>query len=188
MTTPSDEELLHHAREDEDAIEELYRRWAPRVAGLARAAGVLEGDRADVVQRVFTELWRHARRFDPARGSAETWILTLARRRVIDALRIRGGRTDSVLDESDGTASDADRAHSPDAESAVDDRAWLSASLAQLSDRERHLLELEYWGGFTQGELARMWKVPLGTLKTWNRRALGKLRTVMVDSDAGGGV
>lgn len=179
-TTPSDEELLHRVREDEGALEELYRRWGRRVAGLARAAGVAEGDQADVVQSVFTELWRHAGRFDPERGTAETWILTLTRRRVIDALRIRRAvQAGTGVQISYGPASAS--------EAAVEDRAWLYASLAELSQRERDLLQLEYWGGFTQGEVARMWKVPLGTLKTWNRRALGKLRAVMIDTDAGGG-
>jgi RNA polymerase sigma-70 factor (ECF subfamily) len=174
----SDEALLCRLADDEAALEELYRRWGPRIAGVARAAGLAEADRADVLQVVLAEIWRHARRFDPKRGTAAAWILTVARRRVIDATRRRQTMRESL--EMDG--------REPAADVTVEDRIWLASGLARLSERERRLLQLEYWGGFTQTDVARMWKVPLGTVKTWNRRALAKLREVMADaSDHGRG-
>ncbi|MGC8488413.1 MAG: sigma-70 family RNA polymerase sigma factor [Clostridia bacterium] len=168
----SDEELLCRVGDDEAALEELYRRWGPRIAGVARAAGLAEADRADVLQVVVAELWRHARRFDPKRGAAAAWILTVARRRVIDATRRRQAMPATLaMDDSE-----------PGGDVAVEDRLWLAAGLARLSDQERRLLQLEYWGGFSQADVARMWKVPLGTVKTWNRRALAKLRAVLADA------
>ena len=172
MDDLSDAELLSRAGGDEAALEALYRRWGPRIAGLARAAGLAESDRADVLQVVLAELWRHARRFDPKRGEAAAWILTVARRRVIDAARRRPIIPASLEMDVREAAADV----------AVEDRLWLAAGLARLSERERRLLQLEYWGGFSQTDVARMWKIPLGTVKTWNRRALATLRAVMADA------
>jgi RNA polymerase sigma-70 factor (ECF subfamily) len=165
----SDEDLLVRAGRDEQALEELYRRWGPRLAAIARAAGVPADEVADVLQTVWMEVWRHGSRFDPRRGPAAGWLFQVTRHRVIDVLR---RRRDSVpLEEVPELAAPA--------AASVDDALWIQAGLAGLSERERRLLELAYWGGFSQREVSEMWRVPLGTVKTWSRRALVKLRGVM---------
>jgi len=164
----TDEDLLRRAADEEGALQELQRRFGVRLKRVARSAGMPVDDLPDFEQVVWVEVWRHSRRFDPAKGSAAAWIFQIARHRLIDALRRH--RPIASLDEVGEWAA-------PDQNDV--DRLWLQAGLARLAPRERRLLELAYWGGFSQQEVAALWRVPLGTVKSWNRRALLKLRAVM---------
>lgn len=163
----TDDQLLASLPGDPHALEVLYGRWGPRVARLAQWLGVAESELPDLVQTIFADLWQEAGRFDPSRGPAKNWIYRLARQRSIDhlrRLRTRPALASSHEDLGGRSASD------------LTDRLAVREALFTLSERERAVLQLAYFGGFTQQEIATAWKVPLGTVKTWSRRALEKLR------------
>lgn len=162
-----DETLLTAVPREPDSMAELYARWAPRLAAMMRTAGIPAADIPDVLQVVFVEIWRHAGRFEARRGSAGAWMTQIARHRTIDFLR-RHRPVDELLDW-EAPPSDAD------------DRLLVQAGLSALDPRERRLVELAYYSGFSQREIAHLWGVPLGTIKTWSRRALQKMRRVVAD-------
>lgn len=171
MAHPRDDEtLLAAVPREPDGMAELYARWAPRLGGMMRTAGIPAADIPDVLQGVFVEIWRHAGRFDARRGSAGAWMTQIARHRTIDFLR-RHRPADEWQDEG---------APLPD----PDDRLVVQAGLRALDPRERRLVELAYYSGFSQREIAQLWGVPLGTIKTWSRRALQKMRRAVTDEGA----
>lgn len=114
------------------------------------------------------ELWRTAGRFDPARGSAHAWILTLAHRRAVD--RVRSAR--AAGDRGDGPAFDQ---VAEEVEGGLE-RAWVRRCLRRLTDLQRQAITLAYYDGYTYREVARRLSVPLGTVKTRMRDGLLRLR------------
>ena len=163
------------ARSDEDALAELYDRFGGVAYGLARR--VLRDDALaeDAVQEAFLAAWRSAARFVPERAKASTWLLTLVHRRAVDAVRREDRRRGEPLE---GVAE-------PAAES-TEDTAWLrferervQSALRQLPDQQREVLELAYYGGFTQSELADRLGQPLGTIKSRMFAGLGRLRELL---------
>ncbi|MBX5465955.1 MAG: sigma-70 family RNA polymerase sigma factor [Firmicutes bacterium] len=166
---PSDERLLALVAQGQgDALELLYRRWAPRMAWVARRAGVGDDEVADLIQSIFLEIWTRAGRYRPERGPAAGWLFQLARSRTIDCLR-RRPRWDPLPDPPPPPPSEG-----------REERWALDQALGSLSPRERAVLELAYFGGFTQREIAEAWGVPLGTVKTWGHRGLEKLRRMLL--------
>lgn len=167
--TDTDEGLLEAiGRQERDALESLYRRWAPRMGHVLRQSGVATDDIDDVLQIVFWEVWRTAARYRRQKGSAAAWLFQILRRRAIDHLR----RTPAPTVPLDGEEGLQVIDPAPDPVVA----ALATDALAQLAPRERALVELLYFGGFTQQEVAQAWRVPLGTVKTWAFRAMAKLR------------
>ena len=177
-----DRELIGRiASGDAGSFRDLYRRYAPSAAGLAFRVigdGVLS---EEVTQEVFLAVWRSASAYDPARGSVRSWILTQVHHRAVDlvrhedAERKRPMRTPAPL-PSDPT------------EDVVED-VWLRArrgdvrsALIALSDEQRQVLELAYFGGLTQPQIAARIGIPLGTVKSRTLAAMLKMR----DALAGG--
>jgi RNA polymerase sigma-70 factor, ECF subfamily len=163
----SDAELLHAiSAGSEAAFEELRARYARAVA---RVCATVSGqDREDCEQEVFARIWRKAALFDPGRGSARAWLLTLARR---TALNLQAGRRPPLPIE-----------HEPLAEVAVPpgvDAFWLDAALARLSERERTVIELAYYDDLSESAIARRLGAPLGSVKSWKRRGLNRLATML---------
>ena len=163
------------ARSDDDALAELYDRFGGVAYGLARR--VLRDDALaeDAVQEAFLAAWRSAPRFVPERAKASTWLLTLVHRRAVDVVRREDRRRGDSLD----------KVGEPAGESA-EDTAWLrferervQTALRQLSDQQREVLELAYYGGFTQSELADRLGQPLGTIKSRMFAGLGRLRELL---------
>lgn len=160
---------------DEDALALLYDRYGGLAYGVALR---VVGDPAraeDVVQEVFLKLWTSARQFDSARGSVRTWLLTSVRNRAVDTLRGRGAherreREIPVSIESSGAGSDPWREVS-----LAMDRDAVREAMAALPDEQRHVVELAYWGGYTQSEIAGLIRVPVSTVKGRMRLALEKL-------------
>ena len=172
----SDEALvLLAARSEESALAELYDRYGRTAYGLAlrilRDPVLAE----DAVQETFLAVWRTASKFVPERGKASTWILTLAHRRAVDAVRREQRRRAESLD----------RASEPSAEGAEED-AWLrlqrervQSALRVLPDAQREALELAYYGGFSQSELAERLGQPLGTIKSRMFSGLSRMRELL---------
>ena len=167
---PTDGELIEHiAGGDRSAFEELYRRYVRAVLGLALRRIGDRGRAEDATQDAFVAIWRSARTYDPRRGAGAPWLYAVARNAITDGLR----RTPEATAElQDGPASDPDP--SDGAESAW--VAWrVHRALEVLTEHERPLIELAYWRGLSQSEIADRLGIPLGTVKTRTRSALARL-------------
>ena len=172
------------AQGDEQALVALYDRWHGAVRALAQRIVGDATEAEDVVEEVFWQAWRQADRFDAGRGSVATWLLTLARSRSLDRLRaIRRARVDASLDDEDAALPPdvlASRDPSPADAAEGDERARLVAgALATLQPAQRECLELAYFSGLSQSEIAERTGAPLGTVKTRMRLALRKLRDTL---------
>jgi RNA polymerase sigma-70 factor (ECF subfamily) len=168
--TATDGELLSRVGTgDRAAFEELYRRFARPVLGLALRRIGDRGRAEDATQEAFASVWRSARSYDPARGSGAPWLYAVARNAIVDGLR----RTPETVAEPPDLPSD--EAGPPEQTEA----GWVSwrvhAALEVLPEHERPLIELAYWGGLSQSEIAEFLQIPLGTVKTRTRSALARL-------------
>lgn len=170
------------ARSDQSALAELYDRFGRVAYGVALR--ILRDERLaeDAVQEGFLTAWRNADRFMPERAKASTWLLTLVHRRAVDLVRREDRRRADSLPE------DAEAASSG---SAADD-AWLrfereriQSALKQLPDQQREALELAYYGGFSQSELAERLGQPVGTIKSRMFTGLARLRELLAEPGNG---
>jgi RNA polymerase sigma-70 factor, ECF subfamily len=170
------------ARSDQSALAELYDRFGRVAYGVALR--ILRDDKLaeDAVQEGFLAAWRNADRFMPERAKASTWLLTLVHRRAVDLVRRENRRRADSLPE------DADYAASGSAE----EDAWLrferervQAALRQLPDQQREALELAYYGGFSQSELAERLGQPVGTIKSRMFTGLARLRELLAEPGPG---
>ncbi len=167
----SDTDLLRAiAAGSEAAFEELRGRYGPAVARVCQTAGP---DREDCEQEVFARIWRKAPLFDPGRGSAAGWLLTLARR---TALNIRAGRRPEIPIEQETNAAYP--------EPGDVDAFWLDGAFARLTERERTVIELAYFDDLSESAIARRMRVPLGSVKSWKRRGLNRLATLLEEESA----
>jgi len=177
MASEIDDLLLATARSDRAAFRLLYDRVSPKLFGIALK---ITRDRAvaeDVLQEVFTDVWRKARNFDPRRGEAGAWLAVIARNRSVDALR-RQGR--GIMGAT--TGSEADMEAAPDPSSAGDggvDTLTLIDCLNRLEERQRDLILRAYYQGDSREELARRFDAPVNTVKTWLRRGLLSLKSCL---------
>ena len=172
----SDEALVAlAARSEQSALAELYDRYGRTAYGLALRVLRDQALAEDAVQEAFLTIWRTASRFMSERGKASTWILTLVHRRAVDLVRREEHRRADRLDDEPETAGGA-----------VEEEALLrlqrervQAALKQLPDQLRDALELAYYGGFTQSELAERLGQPLGTIKSRMFSGLSRLRELL---------
>jgi RNA polymerase sigma-70 factor (ECF subfamily) len=175
----SDEALVAlAARSEHSALAELYDRYGRPAYGLALRVVRDESLAEDAVQEAFLTVWRTAARFVPEKGKASTWILTLVHRRAVDVVRREQRRRTDSLDQAPEPGGGG-----------VDEEAWLrlqrervQAALKQLPDQQREALELAYYGGFTQSELAERLGQPIGTIKSRMFTGLTRLRELLGDA------
>jgi len=161
---------------DHRAFEELHRRYARPVLGIALRRIGDRGRAEDATQDTFASLWRSANRFDPTRGKATSWLFTVARNAIVDGLRRRPEPTvEAPPDVPEPGPGPDDAAESE----------WVSwrvhRALETLPDHERTLVELAYWSGLSQSEIADHLEIPLGTVKTRTRSALSRLADELGD-------
>ncbi|KQS11272.1 RNA polymerase subunit sigma [Curtobacterium sp. Leaf183] len=174
----ADSLLLRVAQGDQQAFSELYDELAGRVLGLITR---LLRDRAqseEVAQEVFLEVWQQAAKFDTGRGSAASWILTMAHRRAVD--RVRAAQSSRDRDTKIGIR---------DFESGFDqvsesveiriEHERVSRALGRLTEFQRQAVQLSYYGGYSHSEMAEMLGVPIGTVKTRLRDGMIRLRDEM---------
>lgn len=160
---------------DMDAASELYDRHAGRMLALARRILRNDGDAEEVVQDVFSQAWRTARAFEATRGSVVAWLLVMTRTRAIDRLRARQARPDTRA-EAYSEALPGPGATPHEQLLSDEQAARVRDGLAGLPVPQRTALELAYYEGLTQSEIADRLKEPLGTVKTRIRTALMTLR------------
>ena len=173
-----DAELVRRMRsKDERALGTFYDRWFPVVHGVVSRMLESPDDVEDVVEEAFWQAWRQAERFEVERGSVQTWLLTIARSRALDRLRSRRRlREEPLVDstaEADTSVPTPAAPSDPlaDAEHAEQSRI-VRAALADLPPEQREALELGYFGGLSQTEIAEHTGQPLGTIKSRMRLAL----------------
>jgi RNA polymerase sigma factor (sigma-70 family) len=177
----SDEALIALvARRDEAALAALYDRFGRLAYGLAlrvlRDTSLAE----DAVQEAFMTVWRTADRFVAGRAKASSWILTFVHRRAVDLVRREERRRAEPLEDVPEI----------DAAPGTDEEAWLrlrrervQAALRSLPDQQREALELAYFGGFTQSELAERLGQPIGTIKSRMFSGLARLREILDETE-----
>ena len=167
----SDAELLARVGErDREAFEMLYGRYVRPVFSLALRRLGDRGHAEDAVQEAFAAIWRSASTYRPERGAAGGWLYTVARNAIVDRLRRNGPAADAELPEL--ASVDAGPAQQAEAS----DVAWrVHRALEELQPREREVIELAYWSGMSQSEVAEYLHLPLGTVKTRTRSALAHL-------------
>jgi len=180
----SDEALIALvARGDDTALAELYDRIGRVAYGIALR--ILRDERLaeDAVEEGFLAVWRSAATFRAARAKASTWVVTLVHRRAVDIVRREERRRAEPLEPV--TGQDA-----PDPAGSAEDEAWLGferervlTALAALPDAQRESLELAYYGGYSQSELAEMLGVPIGTIKSRMFAGLARLRELLDETD-----
>jgi RNA polymerase sigma-70 factor, ECF subfamily len=183
-------QLARAAGGDGTALAALYDRHARGVYSIALRVVGDEADAEDVVQDVFAQVWRQAGRYDPSRGTVAAWLLTMARTRAIDRLRARRARPDSSAAPADDVwatraASAADPA---DALTAERDAQRVRDALHELPMLQRLAIELAYFEGLTQSQIAERLGEPLGTVKTRIRLGLLKLRDALSERGTAGGM
>ena len=176
---PTNEELLQTvAFGDQGAFAELYDRMAALVHGVVRRVVRDPSQSDEVTQEVFVEVWRTATRFDASRGTAQTWVLTLAHRRAVD--RVRSEQASRDRNDRIGHR-DRSREFDEVAEQVQTrfEHEQVRQALTHLTDLQREAVELAYYRGYTYREVAELLDTPLGTIKTRMRDGLIRLRDAM---------
>ena len=170
--------LTRSARGDESAFAELYDATAARVHGLVVRVVRDRAQSEEVTQEAFLDIWRHCTRFDPAKGSPLSWMLTIAHRKAVD--RVRSAEASKVREVTYETTT-AEREHDSTLERVEVrlDQERVRRALATLTDTQRGAVELAYLGGHTHTEVATLLGIPLGTAKTRIRDGLIRLRDTL---------
>jgi RNA polymerase sigma-70 factor (ECF subfamily) len=177
-----DRELMRQVvRGEQSALEELMARWTRPVYSLAlrilRNAELAE----EVTQDVFLKVWKHAALFEEQRGAFSSWVLTMTHHGSIDALRrgkARGSQVTSTLDNVVAATLPSSRPPVTTWQ-----KVKLEQALETLPEKQRQVVELAYYGGYTREEMARILKEPVGTVKTRLRDAIQKLAAVFRDPE-----
>jgi RNA polymerase sigma-70 factor (ECF subfamily) len=167
--------LLQAAGGDQAAFRTFYDRTSAKLFGVILRIVTERGEAEDVLQEVYVTIWRKAAEFDPTRASPVTWTATIARNRAIDRLRARGSRPTAPIDEAAEV-----RDESALADAVIDsdrDAVRVHGALAALEPRHAAAIRSCYFEGMTYEALAAREGVPVGTLKSWVRRGLLRMRS-----------
>jgi RNA polymerase sigma-70 factor (ECF subfamily) len=168
--TPDAELLALVAERDRYAFELLYHRYVRSVFGLALRRLGDHGRAEDAVQEAFAAIWRSAASYRPERGNAAGWLYTVARNAIVDRFRAAGAPV--VAEVPDLAANEP----GPPERAEASFVSWrVHRALEELPKREREVVELAYWSGMSQSEVAEYLNLPLGTVKTRTRSALARL-------------
>ncbi|MBA2332465.1 MAG: sigma-70 family RNA polymerase sigma factor [Actinobacteria bacterium] len=158
---------------DRDAFDELYRRYTRPVLGLALRRLGDRGRAEDALQDAFAAVWRSARTYDSGRGAGGAWLYTVARNAIVDGARRRPEPVADLPEQADDGAGPPEQVEA----------AWLSwrvhRAIEDLPEHHGRLIELAYWGGLSQSEVADFLQIPLGTVKTRTRSALARLADLL---------
>lgn len=172
----SQQDLLERvAQGDQRAFAALYDQISPRVFGLVKRLLRDHAQSEEVTQEIFLEIWQSATRFDPNKGGAATWILTMAHRRAVD--RIRSSQSSRDRDTRIGI-----RDFKPDYDHVAEtieiriEHERVEKAMSRLTELQRQAVTLAYYGGYSHSEVSEMLSVPIGTVKTRLRDGMIRLR------------
>jgi len=163
-------------QKDVSAFEQLYDRHSRAVYSLVLRILQQAGTAEEVVQDVFLQLWRNARQYDESRGPFVPWLLTLARNRALDTLRLKSERQRRREDQTEELPCIA---ASPDYEKQIDAKRHgdkVRALMASLNPQQKKAIEMAYFEGLSHSEIAAALREPLGTVKSWIRNGLLRLK------------
>jgi RNA polymerase sigma-70 factor, ECF subfamily len=163
------------------ALDALYDRYAPTLLALGRRILGSPPDAEEVLQEVFLHVWNHAGRYDPGRSSVSTWLTLITRSRAIDRLRNR-----KVVERTHETSAQGNPVEhaSPEGLETVlihERREKVRSELGKLPEEQRQVLEMAFYEGLSQSEIAAKAHLPLGTVKTRTLLAMKKLRSALRD-------
>ena len=179
---PDDHQLLERiAAKDRDALNILYSRYMTPVYSLSLHMLKQPPLAEEVTQDVFLNIWLKAASFNASRGNPRSWIMSVTHHRVVDVIRARR-RTYTMSDPEGYETLERLPSSEPSVESQVTqslDRERIVRALATLPDNQREVIELAYFEGYSQSEMAELLSQPLGTIKTRVRLAMQKLRTTL---------
>ena len=164
------------------ALSEIYDRYARLVFSIALKTLNDQASAEEIVQQVFTKVWRHARDYRVERGKFSTWVITITHHQCIDELRRRRVHpmtNASYWESLDGSASDDDPAQ--DAQDRFE-QAQVRRALQQIPAEQRMVIEMAFWGGMSHREIALHCHSPLGTVKTRLRLGMQRLKLILQDS------
>ncbi len=167
------------AQGDREAFSRFYDRFAPIAFGLIRRVVRDPEAAAEVLQEVFWQVWREAGQYDPRRGNPEAWLVMRAKTRAIDKLRSIRRREKTFVMPLDESVAGQGGVPAENPAVAAEDRGLLHAALDQLPDAQRRVVEMAFFEGLTQSEIAQRLGEPLGTVKTRARLGLERLRTAL---------
>jgi RNA polymerase sigma-70 factor (ECF subfamily) len=163
-------------QKDVNAFEQLYDRHSRAIYGLVLRILQQAGTAEEVVQDVFLQLWRNAAQYDSSRGPFVPWLFTLARNRALDTLRLKSERQRRREDQTEELPPVAS---APEYEKQLDERRRaerVRALMALLNPKQKRAIELAYFEGLSHSEIAASLKEPLGTVKSWIRNGLLRLK------------
>jgi RNA polymerase sigma-70 factor (ECF subfamily) len=174
----ADEELMPLIGEkDPEAFEVFYDRHGGVAYSLAYRIVGEKAAAEDVTQEAFISIWKSGARFDRARGSVRSWMLSIVRNRAIDALRSRAGKAPKLTFDDDAVLEQRPSEELTEDEAMRRETATeIKGALGELPGEQSKVIELAYFGGFSQSEISRMLGVPLGTVKGRMRLGLEKIR------------
>lgn len=176
LTPVNQNDLLALVAEgDQVAFAQLYDQLAPRVLGLVRRLLIDVAQSEEVTQEIFLEIWQTAPRYDPSKGGASTWVLTMAHRRAVD--RVRASQASRTRDVRVGIR-DMPTDYDVVAESVevTVEHERVAKALSRLTELQRQAITLAYYGGFSHSEVAEQLHIPVGTVKTRLRDGMIRLR------------
>ena len=164
-----------------EALEVLYARYAPSLLALGKRILGSLSDAEEVLQEIFLYIWNHPRRYDSSRSSVATWLMLLARSRAIDRLRTR--KVVERTHENSALANPAPHASSDSLDTVFLEqrRDRVQRELDRLPPEQRQVLEMAFYQGLSQSEIAAKAELPLGTVKTRTLLAMKKLRNALRD-------
>jgi RNA polymerase sigma factor (sigma-70 family) len=181
-TSPAEREelnrlLIQTGHSDQQAFAELYRRTSSKLFGVCLRMLRDRGEAEDVLQEIYTTVWRRAAGFDAAKAGAITWLTTLSRNKAIDRLR---QHREELLDDPSKLEDTVDSQPTPAAYAEASEQyRRLQHCMDQLEPQHRESVREAFFTGATYNELAERCKVPLGTMKSWIRRSLLLLQTCL---------
>lgn len=167
------------ARGDREAFSRFYDAFAGAAFGLIRRMLRDPAAAEEVLQDVFFQIWREAAQYDPRRGSPEAWVVMRAKTRAIDKLRSIRRRDKTFVAPVDEAAARQNDPAAPNPAVAAEERGLVQSALAQLPPAQRRVIELAFFEGLTQTEIAARLGEPLGTVKTRARLGLERLRGIL---------
>ena len=181
--------LLRIAQKDDSALEILYTRYSKLLYGFILSILKSADEAEDILQEIFIRVWNRAPAFDATKGSVYTWLVTMARNRAIDRLRSKDYQTQrqTSLSDSENEGEElfqlVDRASEDedplDATIASERALLVRKAFDEIHPDQRRILQLAYFSGFSQSEIAAELQIPLGTVKTRMRQGMIKMHTLI---------